>query len=686
MKKIFLLLLISVCGLMAQGATKIYVCGTKITGSTSFSTSGGSVNYDDNTRTLTITNVDYTKTGSSNNGISVDEVSGSLTINLVSTTFDIGDADAVLCKDKNHNKTTINVSGNCYLRCRSKSHAGLKLQDADVTVQGSGGLYVSHTAYGNGVKGGSGTENLTLQIKTCGIYSGNTRLHNLNKVSIIPTGNFGNDDFSTKIILDYYNSNTGYAAASNVGLWYAGTNVKIVKPIANYNADLSNLSSSSFSEEVIISDEQVVALLTYSYFPDANFRNYLLGLYPKGYITRSDVNARTSLTVSGKYISNLSGIEYFSKLTYLDCRANQLTTLPALPTTLETLLCSSNHFETLHINNYAHLKKLDISNNTRLTDLYCGDNALTDLNVANCPIMTTLSCGNNQLTDFSSLPASLQTLNCSGNKFNTLMLVGLSAMSWLDVSYNQYLTSLHCYDGVLKTLKVEGCSALKTIDCHNNQLTSFVVREPHSLQYLDCSNNKLSGAYSFSGITTLKMLNISNNPSLTLLYCYENALTSLNVTGCSSLKTLFCSHNNLTGLSLQGLNSLESLEINANQIKEAAMGTLVNDLRTIPVGNTGEFKVQGGSGEGNVITQAQVNTARAKRWIPKKYVNNNWTEIPASVTGDVNGDGKVNVSDVTALINMILGVIPKDEARADINGDGKVNVSDVTALVNLILS
>ena len=53
--------------------------------------------------------------------------------------------------------------------------------------------------------------------------------------------------------------------------------------------------------------------------------------------------------------------------------------------------------------------------------------------------------------------------------------------------------------------------------------------------------------------------------------------------------------------------------------------------------------------------------------------------------GDVNGDGKVNVSDVTALINMILGVVPIDQTRADVNNDGKVNVSDVTALVNIIL-
>ena len=52
---------------------------------------------------------------------------------------------------------------------------------------------------------------------------------------------------------------------------------------------------------------------------------------------------------------------------------------------------------------------------------------------------------------------------------------------------------------------------------------------------------------------------------------------------------------------------------------------------------------------------------------------------------DVNGDGAVNVSDVTALVNMILGVIPKDEETADVNKDGKVNVSDVTALINIIL-
>lgn len=58
---------------------------------------------------------------------------------------------------------------------------------------------------------------------------------------------------------------------------------------------------------------------------------------------------------------------------------------------------------------------------------------------------------------------------------------------------------------------------------------------------------------------------------------------------------------------------------------------------------------------------------------------------PSLQKGDVNRDGSVNVSDVTALINMILGSIQKDEEVADVNEDTQVNVSDVTALINIIL-
>jgi len=58
------------------------------------------------------------------------------------------------------------------------------------------------------------------------------------------------------------------------------------------------------------------------------------------------------------------------------------------------------------------------------------------------------------------------------------------------------------------------------------------------------------------------------------------------------------------------------------------------------------------------------------------------------VTGDVNGDGEVNVADVNSLISIILGGKVSDDtmARADVNNDGEVNVADVNTLINLILT
>lgn len=55
--------------------------------------------------------------------------------------------------------------------------------------------------------------------------------------------------------------------------------------------------------------------------------------------------------------------------------------------------------------------------------------------------------------------------------------------------------------------------------------------------------------------------------------------------------------------------------------------------------------------------------------------------------GDVNLDGEVNISDVTSLVNYILGkdTTPFSEKAADVNGDGTINISDVTGLVNIIL-
>ena len=64
------------------------------------------------------------------------------------------------------------------------------------------------------------------------------------------------------------------------------------------------------------------------------------------------------------------------------------------------------------------------------------------------------------------------------------------------------------------------------------------------------------------------------------------------------------------------------------------------------------------------------------------WLNKQWS---TALPGDVNGDERVNVSDITTLVNMILGVTEMNQVYADVNGDGRVNVSDVTALIYIIL-
>lgn len=58
---------------------------------------------------------------------------------------------------------------------------------------------------------------------------------------------------------------------------------------------------------------------------------------------------------------------------------------------------------------------------------------------------------------------------------------------------------------------------------------------------------------------------------------------------------------------------------------------------------------------------------------------------PQSTVGDIDGNGEVNMSDVTALINHILNAATYESSLCDIDGNGEVNVTDVTALINILL-
>ena len=68
-------------------------------------------------------------------------------------------------------------------------------------------------------------------------------------------------------------------------------------------------------------------------------------------------------------------------------------------------------------------------------------------------------------------------------------------------------------------------------------------------------------------------------------------------------------------------------------------------------------------------------------------MNCSFSVVEKAIEGDVNGDGQVDIADVTALQNYLLGRAQTtyNQENADINSDGDITIADVKALVNTIL-
>lgn len=168
---------------------------------------------------------------------------------------------------------------------------------------------------------------------------------------------------------------------------------------------------------------------TYVLIPDDNFATYLKGLVPSAMkaqsldITNTLVTTGTkTINVGGQNIKDLSGIQYFTSLTRLECHLSGLTNIPALPNSLQFLDCSSN--------NLTNLPALPSS----LTNLICCNNFLTSLpSLPNS--LTELNCQFNSLTSLPILPISLDMLQCHYNQI-TYFPSFPKSLTYVDLSSN----------------------------------------------------------------------------------------------------------------------------------------------------------------------------------------------------------------------------------------------------------
>ena len=255
--------------------------------------------------------------------------------------------------------------------------------------------------------------------------------------------------------------------------------------------------------------------------PDANFKAKLLtastnntiakdlvGNYFKidansdGQIQESEVFQVASLFVSNSNILDLTGIEFFTNLEYLNCTGNQLTSLNlnGLNKLIE-LGCSFNRLTTLDASLLINLQKLG-----------CNSNPLTTLNVNGCFNLKYLGCGASQLTTLNIEGFSkLETLDCANSKLETLYTDGLINIK-----------NIYCTNNQLKVLNLKGQKNLLGVQCNNNQITSLDLSDSPLLNDLRCSNNKLTSLNIKNGSNlNLGSLYICNNLSLNYI-CADN--------------------------------------------------------------------------------------------------------------------------------------------------------------------
>ena len=375
-----------------------------------------------------------------------------------------------------------------------------------------------------------------------------------------------------------------------------------------------------------------IPTLSFSQFtsiPDPYFEQALINLghdnVIDGQVLTANINNIDSLNIS--QISNtsvhpgnsqayldLTGIEDFSALTYLDCSSNHLDTLDlSQNTNLAYLNCNSgfhyysgtnaylnvsntpithllgayNSLFGLDISNTPNLNYLDIdghrltsldlTNNPLLTYLDCAASSnglnwdcLTSLDLTNNPLLTFIDCSHNfftsldlgnkpHLTHLKSIipphPGGLISINISQCPNLTHLDLYGNHLTSIDLSNNTLLTNVRLFSNELTTLNISNSPFLDTLWCGGNDLTALDVSQNTNLLFLSCDWND-----------DIPFLDVSQCTSLIELYCNHNFISSMDLSQNTDLKILDCGWNQMVNLDISGCGVLEYLNCEYNDL------------------------------------------------------------------------------------------------------------------------
>ena len=460
-------------------------------------------------------------------------------------------------------------------------------------------------------------------------------------------------------------------------------------------------------------------------FPDYNFReNWILKqtFADDNYLNDKEAASVTAIDVSSKGIANLKGIEHFTALKTLNCSGNYLETSTldvSKNKALEVLNCSSNYnLTTLNLSMNTKLKTLDCSNNyemtalnvsanTALQTLRCNNNQLTALDVTKNTALTELYCYRNSIRD-EGMQTLISSLHQNGgtlyaydttndqNEMTTTNVADAKAKKWQVKAWDGskyvdyagifavYINNTNFPDATFRNyvgdfdqntngyLTENEINVVTDISVPLMDITSLKgIEHFTAMTYLDCNSNKLTA------------LDVTKNTALTTLDCYDNQLTALDVSANTALEYLNCSNNKLTALDMTHNTSLEQLVCSGNNISKG-MQALVNSLHK----NGGTLCVyNSAANDGNKITTEQVDAASEKGWMVAHWDGTDWYLYVGILSGDANGDTKVDVADIVAIVSHQKGqdVEGFNLPAADVNYDGKADGKDIELISKIIM-
>lgn len=258
--------------------------------------------------------------------------------------------------------------------------------------------------------------------------------------------------------------------------------------------------------------------------PDANFKLFLLG--DAAINTNSDTEIQLTeaqaytgpLNASYQYINDMTGIEEFTALTYLNCSFNDITSLDVSALTQLTYFdCGFND-----------LTSIDISNNLDLTYFSCYGNLISNLDVS----------ANTQLTSLRISFNPIASIDLSNNPMLDLLDMVSCQISTIDLSAQTSLTRLLCGGNLLTSLDISNNMLIDTLEMDSNQITTIDLSNNTGLRYLIANNNSLNSIDLTMHVlltdlvinnNLLTSLDLSNNPLLIQMVANNNTLSSLDI-------------------------------------------------------------------------------------------------------------------------------------------------------------